>query len=164
MEQTKEIDLREIVVAILRKIWLVILCAVLVGTAVFVCTSKFVQPRYRASVSIYVNNTARPQGSDGITASNLSASQRLVTTYMTILKSDTVLREVAKQADVGLGAGSIRASMSAAAQNETEVFKVYISHADPNIAAKIANAISPGATSAMALAIFAAMLGSAWEM
>lgn len=144
MEKTREINLSELFSAVLQKIWLVILLAVVVGGAFYFRTKNFVTPLYRSSVTIYVNNLVQTSDNvvTGVTATNLATSQQLVKTYIEILKSDTVLREVAKQADVGIGASSIRSRMSAAAQNETEVFKVYISHADPNVAAKIANAIA----------------------
>lgn len=142
MDRTREIDLREIAVAIWRKFWLVLLCAVLVGTAVFVYTVKFVQPQYRASVSIYVNNMVKPQEASGITSSNLAASQRLVTTYMTILKSDTVLEKVAEEAGGNLSVVAIRNMMTAQSLEETEVFQVSISNSSPQVAADVANAIA----------------------
>lgn len=142
MDRTKEIDLKEIAIAIWHKLWLVVLCAAIVGAAVFAITVNFIQPQYRASVSIYVNNTTQPQGSTGITAANLSASQRLVTTYITILKSDTVLEKVAQEAGGNVSVSAIRRMMTAQSLEETEVFQVSISHANPQTAADIANAIA----------------------
>ena len=56
MENIKEINLTELFAAIVRKIWWVILCALLVGAATYIYTDNFVQPMYRTSVKIYVNN------------------------------------------------------------------------------------------------------------
>ncbi len=144
MENIKEINLAEILSALLRKAWLIVLCAVLGGGAAFTYTEYFVTPLYRSSVSIYVNNTKASINSSamGISASDLATSQRLVNTYINILKSDTVLEKVAETADLGVSAAGIRYMMSAAAMGETEVFEVFISNADPYAAAKIANAIA----------------------
>lgn len=142
MENIKELNLTEIVSAILQKIWLVVLCAVVAGALMYGYTAHFVTPMYRSSVTIYVNNTVATTGSQGISASDLATSQRLVQTYINILKSDTVLQKVAEKADLGVSAASIRRMMSASAMGETEVFSVYISNADPKAAAKIANAIA----------------------
>lgn len=140
----KEINITEMASAIMQKIWLVILCAVLCGAATFFYTASFVTPLYRSSVSIYVNNTTAQvnSNSNGISASDLATSQRLVNTYINILTSDTVLSKVAETADLGISGGRIRAMMSASAMGETEIFQVFISHPDPKIAAQIANAVA----------------------
>ena len=142
MENVKDLNLTELVSAVIRKIWLVVLCAVIVGALAYAYTANFVTPMYRSSVTIYVNNNLQTTGNTGISASDLATSQRLVDTYINILKSDTVLTKVAEQANVGVSAAGIRYMMSAAAEGETEVFKVYISNADPQIAATVANAIA----------------------
>lgn len=140
----KEINLSEIAAAIVQKIWLVVLCAVLCGAATFFYTANFITPLYRSSVSIYVNNTTQQvtSNANGISASDLATSQRLVNTYINILSSDTVLNKVAEEVDLGISGSGIRSLMSASAMGETEIFQVYISHSDPKIAAKIANAIA----------------------
>ena len=142
MDQTKEIDLRILIGVIVKKLWLIVLCAVIAGTAVYLYTANFVKPQYRASVSIYVNNAVHQQGTPGISASDLSASQRLVTTYVNILKSDTVLDKVAQEAGVKMSAEKIRSMMTAESLEETEVFRVQISATDPELAADIANAVA----------------------
>lgn len=142
MENVKDLNLTELMSAVIRKIWLVVLCAVAVGAIAYAYTANFVTPMYRSSVTIYVNNTLQTTGNTGISASDLATSQRLVDTYINILKSDTVLTKVAEQANVGVSAAGIRSMMSAAAEGETEVFKVYISNADPKTAATIANAVA----------------------
>lgn len=146
MENFKEINLTEIFSAIVRKIWLVILCAVVVGAGALVYTENFVTPLYRSSVSIYVNNKMPASNSSTVTATDLATSQRLVLTYIEILRSDTVLEKVAenvkKNNDLQVSAAGIRSKMTASAMGETEVFQVFISDADPERAAIIANAIA----------------------
>lgn len=157
-ETTKEINLQEIFYAVLNKIWLVILAAAVLGAAMYIYTAKFVTPMYRASVTMYVNNSTKLMENDNqidyIASSDLATSERLVTTYVTILESNTVLSQVsdAVYASTGerISAGSIRSAMSAGAINETEVFKVNITHADPEMAATIANAIAAAAPEALA--------------
>lgn len=141
MKETMEIDLRQVFAELLRKAWLIVLCAVLVGGLTLGYTLMFVTPQYRASVTLYVNNTA---GRDNpyISASDLATAQRLVTTYMNILKSNTVLRRVADENQLDLTPSQIRGMMTAEALDETEVFEVRITNEDPVLAAKIANAIA----------------------
>ena len=153
MEKTREINLQEIIYAILNRIWLVILAAVVCGAAMNIYTAKFITPMYRSSVTLYVNNSTKfidgeteIEKVDRIASADLQTSERLVTTYVTILESNTVLQQVSdkvyEETGVRISSGAIRGSMSAGAVNETEVFRVAISHANPKMAAVIANAIA----------------------
>lgn len=141
METAIELDLKEVFSALMRKLWLIVLCAVLAGSAALVYTAGFVTPLYRASVSVYVNNnTNGAQG--GISSSDLQTSQKLVATYINILKSDTVLDKVAEAVDGDVTSKDIRKMINSEAMGTTEVFQVNISNADPVLAAEIANAIA----------------------
>ena len=77
-----------------------------------------------------------------ISAANLATSQQLVNTYVNIIRSDTVLEKVVKNAKLDYSAAEIRGMMTTAQVDETELFSVYISHPDPEMAAKIANAVA----------------------
>lgn len=148
MDNVKEINLSELVSALLRKAWLIAVCAVVAGSLAFAYTANFITPLYRSSVKIYVNNRldSSTSQSTGVSASDLATSQRLVDTYIYILSSDTVLQEVAntvKQTHgIQLSSGSIRSMMSASPMGDTEVFQVFISNANREHAAIIANAIA----------------------
>ena len=147
MENIKEINLTEIMSAIVRKLWLIVLCAVVAGAAARIYTENFITPLYRSSVSIYVNNTVTTNNTTmGISASDLATSQRLVLTYINILRSDTVLEKVAENVrekdGIQTSAGAIRGAMTAGSMGETELFEVSISTPNPHTSAAIANAIA----------------------
>ena len=142
MENVKEINLTEWLMALLRKAWLIVLCAVLAGAAAWAYTANFVTPLYSSSVTFYVNNTRSTTTTLGISSSDLATSQRLVLTYVNILKSDSVLDKVAQILNDGTTTAQIRGMIDAASLDETEVFKVKITHPDPEKAAMIANTIA----------------------
>ena len=58
MKETKELDFGELTKFLFKRIWIILLCVVLMGTGVFVYTKNFVTPMYDASVTIYVNNNS----------------------------------------------------------------------------------------------------------
>lgn len=148
MENIKEINLTEMLSALVRKLWLIVLCAVVAGAAARIYTDNFVTPMYRSTVSIYVNNTITTNNNTtmGITASDLATSQRLVLTYINILRSDTVLEKVAENVretdGIQISAGAIRSLMTAGSMGETELFEVSIATPNPQMSAAIANAIA----------------------
>ena len=142
MNQVKEIDLRELLFACLRMFWLIILCAAIVGLGAFAYTKNFVTPMYRAEVSFYVNNSSVQTDSNRITSSDLATSQRLVLTYVNIIKSDKVLERVVTESGLDISAAELRGCMTAESMDETELFKVYVTYSDPQMAADLANTIA----------------------
>ena len=75
-----EIDLQKLLMAYLRKWWLIVLCGCLAAGVAFVYTKCCITPMFRASVTIYVNNTRSGEYVDYVSGSNLSASKQLVRT------------------------------------------------------------------------------------
>ena len=149
MDGTREIDLRRLGTALLKKAWLIVLCAVVVAAAVFIYSKKFITPLYRTNISIYVNNTNKGQNI-GISSSDLATSQRLVATYIDVLKSDLVLDQVAQQLKLNIPASVLRGMLMAESPEGTEVLTVYVTNADRFLAAQIANAIADVAPKAIA--------------
>lgn len=141
MENAIELNLRELIAVMVRKLWLIVLSAVLVGAMTFVYTAKFVTPLYEAGVTIYVNNTIYGE-KDGITSNDLSTSQKLVTTYMQVIKSNSFLEKVSQEVGNKVSALELSKSLTTKSLSGTEIFSVTISNSDPELAAQIANTIA----------------------
>ena len=137
-----EIDLEKLLLAFLGKWWMFLICIVLGVSISAYYTTQWVTPMYKASVTIYVNNMDRDQEVSYITNSNLATAQKLVNTYIYIIKSDTVLEKVVASANLGMTAKELRTCLRAEQKGETEMFDVTISHADPEMAARIANVLA----------------------
>ncbi len=138
----EQIDLFKLLQAYLAH-WKMLICALVIGAAVAGgWTYMMVTPLYRANVTVYVNNIKSNQQIDYISAGNLATAQQLVATYVNIIKSDTVLEKVVREANLDCSAEQLRRMMTAAQVGETELFDVYITHPDPQMAARIANAIA----------------------
>lgn len=137
-----EIDLWKLLLLYLRRWRLILLCGLAGAVIALVYTANFITPLYRASVTVYVNSVKASQQVDYISASNLATAQQLVNTYVNIIRSDTVLEKVVDSAGLEYTAAQIRCMMTAAQVDETELFTVYISHPNPEMAAKIANAVA----------------------
>lgn len=149
MEETKEIDLLRLGAALLKKLWLIFLCAAVVAVAVYAYSKNVITPQYRTNISMYVNNTNTNQ-IIGISSSDLATSQRLVDTYIDVLKSDLVLDQVAQKLELNISAAALRGMLLAESPKGTEVLMVYVTNADRYLAAKIANAIADVAPDAIA--------------
>jgi len=137
-----EIDLQKLLLAYLNKWWLIAVCTVVTAAMALFITQSFITPLYKADVRIYVNNGRSDQYVEYITSSNLATAQRLVSTYINIIESDTVLEKVAEASGMDVTPGEIRNMMSASQVDGTELFDVVITHEDPELAAQLANAIA----------------------
>lgn len=145
MQKIERIDLLPLVLALLRRWWLIAFCGLVMGGVAYVYTDNFITPMYRASVSIYVNNVSESVTSSSeyyISSSNLATSQRLVTTYVNIITSNRVLSKVVEQSGLDLTVTKVRGMMSASAVDDTEMFNIYVTSSDPQLAAQVANAVA----------------------
>ena len=142
VRDTVEIDLWKLLMVYLSRWKMIAVSTILVAALALGYTALLVTPLYRADVMIYVNNITSEAQVDYISASNLATSQQLVNTYTNIIRSDTVLEEVAKRLDMGYTAKEIRSILTAAQVDETEIFEVFITHPDPVVAAEIANTVA----------------------
>ena len=63
-----EIDILELIGAVMSKIWIVILCAILLGAASYLVCTFLITPKYESTTKIYVINR---QNSESLTYSDL---------------------------------------------------------------------------------------------
>ena len=139
---TDEINLIPILSALLKKIWLIILVAIIVGGAVFTCTKFLVTPTYRASFTAYVNNKSQLNNVDTITGSDLTASQQLVRAYSETINSRNILLASASSINLDVPYKSLASRVSTQVQNETMIITVYVVDVTPEGAYNLARAIA----------------------
>lgn len=137
-----EIDLQKLLLAYLRKWWLIVAAAVVAGLLALYVTANFITPMYKAEVTVYVNNARSDEQVEYISNTNLATSQRLVNTYIAIIESDTVLEKVAESSGLNVTAEQIRKVMRAEQVDATELFTVTITLSNPELAAQLANALA----------------------
>ena len=143
-ERFYEIDVIRMIKALWRRAWLVILAALIVGSAGF-CYAKFaLTPLYKASVLMYVNNSALNMSSSSYTISSgqISAAERLVDTYIVILSTRNTLDQVAEEAGVNYSYEKLCSMVSAGSVNSTEIFRVTVTSPQPEEAKMLANTIA----------------------
>lgn len=141
MGDTIELDLKELGKLLLKRAWIIVLCAVIAASAMFVYTKAFVTPLYTAKAMIYINSNPERE-SVSLTTSDLTVASRLVGTYVNILKSNTVLEEVVSKSGVNLSAGQVRGMLSAEIMEESEMFWISITSPNPQMSADIVNTIA----------------------
>lgn len=141
MEAENEISLQEIIMVLWHKAWLILLCLIIGGVTAFCVSRFFIAPTYSSKISMYVNNNKNRVESD-LNINDLNVSQKLVSTYIEILKSDKVLNKTIDEMALPYSAEELRGMISAASVNGTEILEVKVTTKDPQEAADIANTLS----------------------
>lgn len=139
MVETKTLDLGKIFRLLVKNIWIIALSALLVAGLMLGFVAAFVTPTYEAEISMYINNSSNTSGV--ISANDLNVALKLVQTYVNIIKSDSVLDQVIEELELDMNAVALRKMLTAAAVDQTEMFRVQVTHENPEMAAKIANTI-----------------------
>lgn len=141
------ISVMDIVKALLAK-WYLILIVALVGTAVAgVYTAYGIEPTYNADTTLYVFNKAEGEIGGTVSSSDLTASTDLAETYKVLLTSkklrNAVIQEVRSNSEyamLNITPGFLSGAVSIANVNETQIIKITVRTADPELSAAIANA------------------------
>lgn len=164
MTETLEIDLKEIGKTLLKRAWLIVLCAVVLGAVFLVYTVNFVQPQYQSRLSFYVSNTTSASDSGGVASTDLAVALRLVNSYIEILEEDVVLDKVAAELNHQVSAAQLRGMISAVVKDDTEIFTVTVTSTNPQLSADVANtlaAVAPGVISEVTSGGSAKAIGTA---
>lgn len=137
---SNEIKLTDIINMMLRRWWIIALCAVVSGIAAFIITYFVIDPLYISKGLLYVNNTSTREAST-IELNDLTTSQKLVNTYIEILKSDSFMQRVAENSGLGYSADSVRKMVAMSGRNQTEILEVKTTSKAPEIAFAITSTI-----------------------
>lgn len=135
----EEFDLIQFLRILWARFFYMILFAILGGGIAAVISVFLIPPQYTATVSMYVyNNQTRQEA----TISDIDMSVKLVDTYIVILKSNTVLNEVASQSGLGYTVDHLHRMVSAQPINNTEVFEVKVKSENPDHARILARTVA----------------------
>lgn len=145
--KTKEyytIDLAHVMKSLWRRVWIIILAAILAAGMGFALSTFFIPPTYSSSIMLYVNNSSISFGdaSFSISSSEITAAQGLVKTYSEILNNRTTLERVIDDTGVPYTYKELSKMITAESSNETEIMRVTVTTENPYEASKIANCIA----------------------
>lgn len=158
-KQSGSIDLARLAVYILKRIWLVIICAAIGFGFMYWRASKAVDT-YTASGTMFVTNSNPNLVNYGYTStSDISSAVQLVNIYSEVVKSETVMQRVLEYAinpagengsedDIllsqkypGLSTGYIRKAISMDSIHETPMVQVSCTTPYPELSADICNSV-----------------------
>lgn len=124
----QELALNEIFFS-LKKQWKWIAVSTVAGALLAFVLSAFILPKkYTSSLDLYVNNAERAVGNVNI--NDINASQKLVNTYIVILKNRQILEQVADNVG-GITYKELANSITMSSVEQTEVLRISAETGDP---------------------------------
>ncbi|NCA93463.1 hypothetical protein EOM82_09620, partial [bacterium] len=120
MEMELEYSLSDIFSIIFKRFWVIVLCVILGTSATFLVTKYVIQEEFTASVSMYV---APNKGNVDLLASlnDLNYAQKVVDTYIEILRTNTFMKAVAETSNLGYSANDISKMVVISPVKNTEI-------------------------------------------
>jgi len=120
-----ELSLLDIINILTRRIWILFLCTLLGLSGALLISMFLITPKYSASAQLYVNPNRDNIDNTG-NLGELQYSQRLVNSYLIILKNDSFLEKVSNESNLNYTPGQLKGMLSLSSINNTEIFEVKI--------------------------------------
>lgn len=139
-----ELSVLEIFTILFKRIWIIILCTMIGFSGAFLVSSFLITPTYTSTCQMYVNPGKADSGTGTYIGdyTDLQYAQKLVNSYIIILKNDIFLKEVASASKLPYTSGQIRQMLSLSSINNTEFFEVKINSASPDDSYNLVRTIS----------------------
>lgn len=138
-----EIDLREIFLILLGKMWLIILTGILTAAIGFAISQFVLQPVYESTTQIYILNK---QDSDTVTYSDVQLGTQLTKDYAELIQSRYVLEAVIEELQLtDLEYEDMLQKVTVTTPSDTRILAITVSDTDPVLAMEMANAIREAA-------------------
>ncbi|NJP40501.1 hypothetical protein HCH52_05485 [Oscillospiraceae bacterium HV4-5-C5C] len=137
--EEREISLIELWNSFKQHLRPILIAAFLAGILAFAVSAFVLPKKYQATVKLYVSTTATNNGSD---LNALNYAQKIVNTYIEMLRTNTFFTEVAAADDENLTASQLSDMLDFELLNSTEVFSVTVTSSSPLQAKRIADTIA----------------------
>ena len=138
----EELNLKDLFEYYVGKIWYIILIMVIAGSLSVIYTTFFKKPMYRSYTTLVLAGTGTESSTDGITQSEVTLNQKLVSTYREIMKSRNVINQVIHNLNLNNTYEYIANNITVTTEKDTELIKISVSNPDAITAKNIADEIA----------------------
>jgi len=139
MDQEIELDLKELIQIIQKRLWFIVLATVLAVSIGGIVSFFIMEPVYKASTTIMVGKPADYIEGNQLQVQDLNLNQRLARTYGEIVKSRKVSEDVISQLKLDFTPQQLKDKTSVDLVKDTEFITISVTDTDPERAAVIAN-------------------------
>lgn len=138
-----EIDLREVCIFLISKLWLVVLVGILTAAIGFGLSSFVMPPTYESTSKIYILNK---QQENTVTYSDVQLGTQLTKDYAQLIKSRLVLEKVIEELNLtsvreGIDYASMLSKVEVTTPTDTRILYITVTDTDPVLAMEMANSV-----------------------
>ncbi len=129
----RQINIMELLKLYAKRWWCLLLAVILCGTISGVYTKLFIKEQYTSYGTLYTENSTDIVSQD-ITEVNLNTvmvRKELVATYAEVLSSNSFLRKVAEESNLGYTGSAIHSMVKMTDKNSTEILVISVTSNDP---------------------------------
>ena len=137
-----EIDLKEIFIVLMNRLWLILICGIVVGVIGFCYSSFFITPLYKSTTKVYILNK---QNGDNVTYSDLQMGTTLTKDYKELIKSRNVLENVIENCKLDEKYGSLAKRVLVEPISDTRIIAITVEDPNPESAQYLADEIRKAA-------------------
>lgn len=137
----EEINIKDFFIYLKKYFFAFVLLIAVAVVGVVVYDTAIKKPIYQANTTVVI---AKSDGVDGVAATlnDINASQKLVTTYGEIAKSELVLNQVIENLKLNMSVKALGKNLSIKPVDDTSILSITARDLNPRLAAMIANEIA----------------------
>lgn len=138
-----ELDLRDYLKVIRKRIWLLIAIVMISGLTTGIISYYVLTPVYEASTKLIVNKPNERTGIDALTINDVNLNIRIIDTYKEVIKTPYIMELVVKEyPQFDLTAEQLISKVKVSSVNNTQVMTLAVQDPSYTKAAEIVNAVS----------------------
>lgn len=137
-EENDEIDLLELFYELKKKLWLIILAAIIGGGAFGLYSKMILVPKYTSTAMMYVLSKETTLTS----LADLQIGSQLTQDYKVMITSRPVLQEVVDEMGLEYGYKALREKLTIDNPTDTRILTLSVEDADPILAADLVNTVA----------------------
>ena len=137
-ESTKQIDIGELLIYLLNRIWLVVLITVLCGVGAYFYAKMTTVPLYSSTAELFIINKGT---SDSTSTSAVSVASKTVGDCMRLVAGDTIVDKTIENLGLNISTQALKSKIKTSTPdaNSSLIIDVSVSDQDPQLACDIAN-------------------------
>jgi len=133
-----EIDIREILIVLLKRWYFIAICFILATGSSFAITKFYLKPVYRAQTTLFLGKESEKVAS--LSIADIQLNNQLVSDYRELLKSNLVAESIEKK--LGVSAKKLKSKVNVQTVKDSRIFSISYEDTDPKLASDVANELA----------------------
>lgn len=141
-ERAVEINLIDLFFYVRKRVWIIILAAIVCAGAAFAVCKLYMTPQYVATTTAYILKKDA-EGNKDVAYSDLQLAAQLAKDYQALIKTRTVASKVIETLGLNMSSSKLlgKLTVSSPGSSDTRILNISVRDEDPELAARIADCV-----------------------